>query len=92
MNTEKASVTYTNKIEFNGRILAFKKKYLFDITNTCPMYIPFNLTHNCWFVKSKELSLKKAKELCKEEVTVKDLSSLQWYQQIQLIECFNLEN
>ena len=90
MNTEKASVIYNNKLEFNGRQLAFKKKLLFDITDKIPTYIPFNLTHNCWFVKSKELSMKKAKEIIANFDSVKDISNLQWYQQINLQECFNL--
>mgnify|MGYP001617432001 CR=1 FL=1 len=80
------TVSYTNSFEFNGRLLAFRKKELFDITET-PIHVPF-LGH--WNIKRQQLSVRKAKELVKEKPVEKDISHLQWYHQEQLNHVFNL--
>lgn len=79
-------ITYSNSFEFNGRLLAFRKRELFDITDT-PTHIPF-IGH--WNVKRKELSVSKAKELCQQKEVKKDVSNLQWHWQERLNHVFNL--
>jgi hypothetical protein len=79
-------ITYSNHFEFEGRVLAFRKKELFDITET-PKHIKF-VGH--WNINRKQLSISKAKELIKQEPKQVDVTSLQWYRQIELNECFNL--
>jgi hypothetical protein len=87
MNTEKPYIIeYTNSFEFNGRLLAFRKRELFDITET-PKYIKF-VGH--WNVNRVQLSLKKAQELCKPNKVKKDVTELQWYEQEKLNHVFNL--
>lgn len=83
-------ITYSNHLEFEGCLLAFRKKELFYISNI-PKWIPFNYSANCWVIKRKQLTLQKAKELIKHEPKQIDVSNLQWYLQIELDECFNLE-
>lgn len=93
MNTEnpnKYIIIYSNHFVFNGRVLAFRKKELFDITEQ-PIHIPFNLNTRCWIVNRKQLTAKKAARLVKFESKQVDISHLQWYIQIELDECFNLE-
>lgn len=79
-------IKYTNSFEFNGRLLAFRKKELFDITGL-PKHIPF-LGH--WNVNRVQLSVGKAKELCKPVEVEKDVTDLQWYDQEKLNHVFNL--
>lgn len=80
-------ITYTNSFEFNGRLLSFRKKELFDITET-PTHIPF-VGH--WNVKRQQLSKSKAKELIKNIQIKKDVSEMQWYIQEELNHVFNLD-
>jgi hypothetical protein len=93
MNTEIPNnyiITYSNYLKFEGRKLAFRKRELFDITDS-PIWIPFNEKANCWIVNRKQLSKSKAEDLIiKQQVTV-DVSNLQWYEQEQLNGCFNLK-
>lgn len=87
MNTEKPYIIcYSNWFKFEGRVLAFRKQELFDITST-PKHIPF-LGH--WNINRKQLSKLKAKELVINEEKQVDVSDLQWYQQEQLNHVFNL--
>ena len=79
-------ITYSNSFEFNGRLLAFRKKELFDITDM-PKHIKF-VGH--WNVGRVQLSVEKAKELIKNEPIEKDVSDLQWFAQEQLNHVFNL--
>lgn len=86
MNVEKSNkyiITYSNNLEFEGVKLAFRKGLLFDISSI-PTYIPFNEKANCWIVKRKQLSFKKAEDLTIKLPVKVDVSNLQWYQQIQL--------
>ena len=88
MNTEKPYIiTYSNHFEFDGRVLAFRKKELFDITET-PKYIKF-VGH--WNINRKQLSVSKAKELIKHEAKKVDVTELQWYVQEELNHVFNLK-
>lgn len=83
-------ITYSNHFIFEGQILAFRKKELFNITNI-PTLIDFNIKVNCWIINRKQLSKSKAKQLLINEPKQVDVSSLQWYQQINLDEVFNLK-
>lgn len=93
MNNEQPNneyfITYSNSLNFEGILLAFRKKKLFDITGI-PKYVPFNKNANCWLVNRKQLSISKAKELVKNHNVVIDVSELQWYQQENLNHVFNL--
>lgn len=84
-------ITYSNSFYFDGVLLAFRKKELFKITDT-PKLIQFNENANCWIINRKQLTLSKAKELITNNKITKDLSNLQWYQQINLDNVFNLKN
>lgn len=89
MNSEMPyTIEYKYTFEFNGRILGFRKKELFDLTDT-PKPIKF-VGH--WNINRKQLSLSKAKELTKDNLIIKDVSELQWYEQEQLKHVFNLWN
>jgi len=82
-------IKYTNHFIFENELLAFRKKQLFNISKT-PKHIPFNKNANCWIVNRKQLTLSKAKELIVIEEKEVDVSDLQWHQQINLEEVFNL--
>jgi hypothetical protein len=82
-------ITYSNSFYFEGALLAFRKKLLFDISGL-PRLIPFNDKANCWLVNRKQLTLLKAKELVNTEPKTIDVSDLQWTQQINLDRVFNL--
>jgi hypothetical protein len=83
---DKVFVKYTNKLYFNGRDLSFKNKQLFDITG-----IPFKIemVNNSgvlgWYVNKKFLSLNYTKTLVSMNEVEKEITSLQWYKQIDLI-------
>lgn len=82
-------ITYSNYLEFEGRILAFRKQQLFDITDS-PKWIPFNEIAQAWIINRKQLTKTKAKELIIPKVKEVDVSNLQWYIQEQLNGVFNL--
>jgi hypothetical protein len=82
-------ITYSNSFYFEGVLLAFRKKLLFDISGL-PKLIPFNENANCWIVNRKQLTLSKAKEIVKTEPKTVDVSELQWNLQINLDLVFNL--
>lgn len=88
LTIEKYIITYSNYLEFEGRKLAFRRKELFDITNL-PFYIP-RTTQGYW-IGRKLLSPKTAESLIKRESIKVDVSSMQWYQQEELNEVFNLK-
>jgi len=93
MNTENPNndykITYSNSFEFEGVLLAFRKKELFDISKL-PIHIPFNTVANCWIVKRKQLTVSKAKELMTNKQVTVDVTELQWFRQEQLNHVFNL--
>lgn len=82
-------ITYSNYLIFENQTLAFRQKQLFNITNI-PTLINFNEKANCWIVNRKHLSKSKAKELLINDHKKVDVSNLQWYQQINLDQVFNL--
>lgn len=92
MNTETPNnyiITYSNHFEFNGRLLAFRKKHLFDITDL-PILINYNNIGNYWLINRLQLTILKAKNLIINKPINVDVSSIQWHLQIQLDEVFNL--
>ena len=94
MNTEFIDksyiITYSNWFEFNGKILAYRKKVLFDITETPKaLFISNNNGSHGYWINRKWLSESKIKELLINEPKQVDVSHLQWYQQINLDEVFN---
>ena len=82
-------ITYSNYLIFENRLLAFRNKLLFDITNT-PILVNFNENAKAWLINRKHLSKSKAKELLINEPKQVDVSNLQWYKQINLDKTFNL--
>jgi len=85
-------IAYSNHFEFSGVKLAFRKKELFNISAT-PKYIP--KTDNGWWIGRNLLTEAKVKEFkdngnIKAEPIKIDISSVQWFRQIELHECFNL--
>lgn len=97
MNTETLDkpyiITYSNYFEFNGKILAYRKKILFDISQTPnALFCTNNNSSNGYWINRKWLSESKIKELIKKEPKQVNVSSLQWYHQINLDEVFNLKS
>ena len=84
-------ITYSNYFKIENRVFAFRKKELFDITNI-PTYIELKDNNNCkgYYINRKWFSLSKLENLIVKEKVVKDVSSLQWYKQINLDYVFNL--
>lgn len=82
-------ITYSNSFEFEGVLLAFRKKELFNISNL-PIHIPFNKAANAWLIKRKQLTLSKAKDITTNKQVTVDVTDLQWYQQEELNHVFNL--
>ena len=82
-------ITYSNHLFFENRVLAFRNKLLFDITNK-PILVKFNEYANAWLINRKHLSKNKAKELIKNESKKVDVTDLQWNLQINLDKVFNL--
>lgn len=80
-------ITYSNRFEFNGRKLAFRKKLLFDITET-PKLI--NKSDQGWWVNRQLLTIGRVKEIIINEPAEVNVSNLPWYVQIHIDECFNL--
>lgn len=84
-------IIYTNHFEFNGKILAYRKKILFDITNTPnALFLTNNNGSNGYWINRKWLSESMIKKIIINEPKQIDVSNLQWYQQINLDKCFNL--
>lgn len=85
-------ITYSNYFEYNGKILAYRKKVLFDITNIPnALFLTSNNGSNGYWINRKWLSESKIKELIISLPKKVDVSSLQWYQQEQLNHVFNLK-
>jgi len=89
MSNNQYFITYSNSFLFEGELLAFRKRELFNITGL-PIHIPFNQLANCWIIKRRQLSISKAKQLSTQKEIIKDVSDLQWHKQIELDEVFNL--
>ncbi len=84
-------IIYSNYFELENRVFAFRKKQLFDITDL-PKLIELKNNNNClgYWINRKWFTLSKLKPLVKTEEKIIDVSSLQWYEQINLKEVFNL--
>lgn len=84
-------ITYSNYFKLENRVFAFRKKELFDITNI-PTHIELKDNNNCkgYWINRKWFSLSKLENLIVKEKVIKDVSSLQWYKQINLDYVFNL--
>lgn len=84
-------ITYSNYFEFNGKVLAYRKKVLFDIS-TIPnaLFLTNNNGSNGYWINRKWLSESRIKELLVNEPKQVDVSQLQWYNQINLDHVFNL--
>lgn len=96
MNTETLCntyiITYSNHIEFNGKVLAYRKKILFDITSIPnALFLTNNNGSHGYWINRKWLSESRIKALLINEPKQVDVSSLQWYQQINLDKVFNIK-
>lgn len=78
-------ITYSNYFKIENKIFSFRKKVLFDITNM-PKELEIKDNNNCfgYWINRKWYSLSKIKDLVTIEKIKKDVSDLQWYQQIKL--------
>lgn len=95
MNTEFIDkpyiITYSNWFDFENRVFAFRKKILFDITNTpITLFTSNNNGSFGYWINRKWLSESKIKRLLINEPKQVDVSNLQWYQQEQLNHVFNI--
>ena len=96
MNTETLDntyiITYSNHFEFNGKVLAYRKKVLFDITSIPnALFLTNNNGSNGYWINRKWLSESRIKALLINESKQVDVSSLQWYQQINLDKVLNIK-
>jgi len=82
-------ITYSNYFELDGKVFAFRKKLLFDITNI-PILINLKDNNNChgYWINRKWFTLSKLKPLVKSENKIIDVSDLQWYDQIKFDHVF----
>ena len=84
-------IIYSNYFELEGKVFAFRKKQLFDITNI-PKHLKLKDNNNCmgYWINRKWFTLSKLKPLVNIENKIIDVSDLQWYDQIKLDHVFNL--
>jgi hypothetical protein len=82
-------ITYSNYFIIEGKTFSFRKKQLFDITNT-PKLIELKDNNNClgYWINRKWYSLSRLKDLVVMEKKVVDVSDLQWFEQIKLDSVF----
>ena len=85
-------ITYSNYLEIENKVFAFRKKQLFDITNL-PVLLNLKDNNNCqgYWINRKWFSLSKLEPFVKKENKVVDVSHLQWNEQINLDHVFNLQ-
>ena len=85
-------IIYSNYFHLENRVFAFRKKELFDITST-PKLLELKDNNNClgYWINRKWYSLSKLKHLVVKENVEVDISDLQWFEQINLQEVFNLK-
>jgi hypothetical protein len=89
---EPYTITYSNHFKVDNKTFAFRKKLLFDVTET-PSYKPMlnnNGSIGVW-INRKWISISVMKKLIINEPITVDISHLQMYQQCHLEECFNLK-
>lgn len=84
-------ITYSNYLKIENKVFSFRRKVLFDITNLPTLLdLKDNGGSKGYWINRKWYSLTKIKNFIKKEEIKVDVSQLQWYQQIQLNEVFNL--
>lgn len=78
-------ITYSNYFKVENKVFSFRKKVLFDITET-PKQLELKDNNNClgYWINRKWFSLSKIKELVKVGLIKKDVANLQWHEQIKL--------
>lgn len=78
-------ITYSNYFKVENKVFSFRKKVLFDITET-PKQLELKDNNNClgYWINRKWFSLSKIKELVKVGLIKKDVTVLQWHEQIKL--------
>ena len=88
---EPYTITYSGHFKVNDKTFAFRLKELFDITNI-PIHLPIkdNNGSKGYWIDRKWYSLSKIKEMYVNNPITVDVSDLQWYQQEQLNNVFNL--
>lgn len=94
MNTtlqDKYIITYSNHFKIGNKTFAFRKKNLFEITRI-PNYKPLQINNTCYgyWIERKWHSLPALQDMVIKEPKEVDVSNLQWFVQIELDECFNL--
>lgn len=84
-------ITYSNYFKIENKTFAFRKKVLFNITDL-PIKLELKDNNNClgYWINRKWYSLSKLEPLVKKEEVKKDVSILQWNEQIHLDYVFNL--
>jgi hypothetical protein len=84
-------INYSNYFKINNKTFAFRKKVLFNITDL-PIKLELKDNNNClgYWINRKWYSLSRIKDLVKVENVKKDVSILQWNEQIHLDYVFNL--
>lgn len=84
-------ITYSNYFKIDNKMFSFRKKVLFDISNL-PIKLELKDNNNClgYWINRKWYSLSKLEPLLKKEEVKKDVSILQWNEQIHLDYVFNL--
>ena len=85
------TITYTNYFKVDNKIFAFRKKELFNISTT-PKHLPIksNNGSNGYWINREWYSLSRIKQLIINEPLKVDVSNLQWNEQAELDEVFNL--
>lgn len=81
-------ITYSYQLKFEGKVFAFRKKELFDLSNEVPFHV--KRSEQGWWIGRKLLTPLVARKLVINERLVVDVSDLQWYQQENLNHVFNL--
>jgi hypothetical protein len=82
-------ITYSNYFKVDDKMFSFRNKVLFDITKT-PKQLELKDNNNClgYWINRKWFSLSKIKEMVKVELIKKDVTELQWHEQIKLDHVF----
>jgi hypothetical protein len=84
-------ITYSNYFKIDNKMFSFRKKVLFDITSL-PIKLELKNNNNClgYWINRKWYSLSRIKDLVKVDNVKKDISILQWNEQIHLDYVFNI--
>lgn len=89
---DKYIITYSNYFKVDNKTFAFRKKNLFDITNTPKLLeLKDNNGSKGYWINRRWFSLTKINGLIINKEIKVDVSDLQWHEQIKLDEVFNLK-